>query len=59
MIGHALALGPRASARLAWDRWIAAGFAIGSACFFIGPFPGFVQLIEISRNKNLILKSGY
>ena len=45
MIGHALALGPRASARLAWDRWIAAGFAIGSACFFIGPFPGFVQLV--------------
>jgi hypothetical protein len=45
VIGHALALGPRPSARLAWDRWIAAGFAIGSACFFIGPFPGFVQLI--------------
>jgi hypothetical protein len=29
----------------AWDRWIAAGFAIGSACFFIGPFPGFQQLV--------------
>ena len=28
-----------------WDRWIAAGFAVGSACFFIGPFPGFVQLV--------------
>ena len=29
----------------AWDRWIAVGFAVGSACFFIGPFPGFVQLV--------------
>jgi hypothetical protein len=26
-------------------RWIAVGFAIGSACFFIGPFPGFAQLV--------------
>jgi hypothetical protein len=24
---------------------IALGFAIGSACFFIGPFPGFVELV--------------
>jgi hypothetical protein len=24
---------------------MAAGFAVGSACFFIGPFPGFVQLV--------------
>ncbi len=31
--------------RTRWDRWIAGGFAIGSACFFIGPFPGFVQLV--------------
>src|SRR5205809_12257 len=45
MIGHALALTPRPAARVAWDRWIAAGFATGSACFFIGPFPGFVQLV--------------
>jgi hypothetical protein len=45
VIGHALALPPRAVARLGWDRWIAAGFAIGSACFFVGPFPGFVQLV--------------
>jgi hypothetical protein len=45
VIGHALALAPRSVARLGWDRWIAAGFAIGSACFFIGPFPGFVQLV--------------
>jgi hypothetical protein len=32
-------------AREQWDRLIAIGFAIGSACFFIGPFPGFVQLV--------------
>jgi len=31
--------------RRAWDRWISIGFAVGSACFFIGPFPGFVQLV--------------
>ena len=30
---------------VAWDRWIAGGFAIGSVCFFIGPFPGFQQLV--------------
>ena len=30
---------------VAWDRWIAAGFAIGSVCFFVGPFPGFQQLV--------------
>ena len=45
MIGHALTVAPGPAARLAWDRWIAVGFAIGSACFFIGPFPGFVQLV--------------
>jgi hypothetical protein len=44
VIGHALRLAGR-SARADWDRWIAAGFAIGSACFFIGPFPGVVQLL--------------
>ena len=45
MIGHSLAVAHRAFARDAWDRWIAIGFAVGSACFFIGPFPGFVQLV--------------
>ena len=45
MIGHALHAGPRPDARVDWDGWIAAGFAIGSACFFVGPFPGFVQLV--------------
>ena len=45
MIGHALVFAPRLVARAAWDRWIAIGFALGSACFFIGPLPGFVQLV--------------
>jgi hypothetical protein len=29
--------------RASW--WIGVLFAIGSACFFLGPFPGFVQLV--------------
>jgi hypothetical protein len=29
--------------RASW--WIAVLFAIGSACFFVGPFPGFVALV--------------
>jgi hypothetical protein len=29
--------------RLKW--WIGVFFAIGSTCFFVGPFPGFVQLV--------------
>jgi hypothetical protein len=45
MIGHALAFAPRRAAGATWDRWIAIGFAVGSACFFIGPFPGFIQLV--------------
>lgn len=45
MIGHALAFAPRPATRLAWDRTIAVGFAAGSACFLIGPFPGFVELV--------------
>src|SRR5665809_121145 len=45
MIGHALSFAPRPAARIAWDRWIAIGFAVGYLCFFIGPFPGFVQLV--------------
>jgi hypothetical protein len=27
------------------ERWVAVGFAIGSLCFFVGPFPGFLQLV--------------
>ena len=45
MIGHALAVAPRRASSETWERWIALGFAVGSACFFIGPFPGFVQLV--------------
>jgi YrhK-like protein len=45
LIGHALAFAPRPATTVAWERAIAVGFAVGSACFFIGPFPGFVQLV--------------
>jgi hypothetical protein len=45
VIGHALAFAPRPSTRVAWDRTIAIGFAVGSTCFLIGPVPGFVQLV--------------
>jgi hypothetical protein len=27
------------------ERWMALFFALGSACFFIGPFPGYAQLV--------------
>ena len=42
MIGHAL---KRVTSRARWDRLIAIGFAVGSACFLVGPLPGFVQLV--------------
>jgi YrhK-like protein len=45
VIGHALIAAPLPVARAAWDRVITLGFAVGSACFFIGPFPGFVELV--------------
>src|SRR5215213_1119038 len=45
MIGHALAFAPRQETRVLWDRAIAYGFAIGSTCFLVGPFPGFAQLV--------------
>ncbi len=45
MIGHALTVAPTPAGRAAWDRWIGVGFAIGSACFLIGPFPGFINLV--------------
>jgi hypothetical protein len=50
VIGHALAVAPRPDAKAIWDRWIAIGFAVGSACFFIGPFPGFVQLVGVGAD---------
>jgi|SRR5689334_4113235 len=27
------------------ERWMAAFFAIGSTCFLVGPFPGYIQLV--------------
>jgi hypothetical protein len=45
VIGHALVLSPLAVKREWLDRAIAIGFAIGSTCFFLGPFPGFVELV--------------
>jgi YrhK-like protein len=50
LIGHALAIGPRPATRVAWDRTIALGFAVGSLCFFIGPFPGFVELVGVGAD---------
>ncbi len=45
MIGHALLRSSGPEALAGWDRPIAAGFAVGSLCFLIGPFPGVVQLV--------------
>ena len=45
MIGHALVHAPRHALHPVSERWVAAGFAVGSLCFFVGPFPGFVQLV--------------
>jgi hypothetical protein len=45
VIGHALSFAPPRPGTAAWDRAIALGFAVGSACFVIGPFPGVVHLV--------------
>ena len=45
MIGHALLRASGPGALAGWDRPIAAGFAVGSLCFFVGPFPGVLQLV--------------
>jgi YrhK-like protein len=45
VIGHALLRASGPEALDGWDRPIAAGFAVGSLCFFVGPFPGVLQLI--------------
>jgi hypothetical protein len=45
VIGHALLRRSGPGALDGWDRPIAAGFALGSFCFLIGPFPGVVQLL--------------
>jgi hypothetical protein len=50
VVGHAIlrARGPDALA--GWDRPIAAGFALGSLCFIVGPFPGVVQLVGVGAD---------
>ena len=35
---------------MARRRWMALSFALGSACFLIGPFPGYVQLVGASAD---------
>jgi hypothetical protein len=45
VIGHALVHAPRHALHPVSERWVAAGFAIGSLCFFVGPFPGFIQIV--------------
>jgi len=32
------------------ERWMALFFALGSACFLIGPFPGYLQLVGASAD---------
>jgi hypothetical protein len=32
------------------ERWMAGCFALGSTCFLIGPFPGYVQLVGASAD---------
>jgi hypothetical protein len=50
VVGHAIlrARGPDALA--GWDRPIAAGFALGSLCFIVGPLPGVVQLVGVGAD---------
>ena len=45
MIGHALIHAPREAVHPVSERWVAGGFALGSICFLVGPFPGFLQLV--------------
>lgn len=45
VVGHAILRADGPGALAGWDRPIAAGFALGSLCFFVGPFPGVVQLV--------------
>ncbi|WP_406047863.1 hypothetical protein [Kribbella sp. NBC_00889] len=51
VIGHALVAVRRPATRVGWDRAISVGFAVGSACFLIGPFPGFVQLVGAAADS--------
>jgi hypothetical protein len=36
---------PAAAARARRERWMAGLFAVGSLCFLVGPFPGYVNLV--------------
>ena len=31
-------------------RWMALSFALGSACFLVGPFPGYTELVGDSAD---------
>ena len=33
------------------ERWMALFFAVGSVCFFVGPFPGFANLVGDSADS--------
>lgn len=50
VVGHALLRAHGPGALAGWDRPIAAGFALGSLCFLIGPFPGVVQLVGVGAD---------
>ena len=34
------------------ERWMALFFALGATCFFIGPFPGYAQLVGASADAD-------
>ena len=34
------------------ERWMAVFFALGATCFFIGPFPGYAQLVGASADAD-------
>jgi hypothetical protein len=50
VIGHALIHAPRHAVHPASETWVAWGFGIGSLCFFVAPFPGFLQLVGASAD---------
>ena len=43
-------IGPRERRVMSRERWMALFFALGSTCFLIGPFPGYVQLVGESAD---------
>ena len=34
------------------ERWMTLFFALGATCFFIGPFPGYAQLVGASADAD-------